>query len=99
VIYLEQAAIFFSSVVISALRKATPMIAFESPEPIRVHVGCSIEYESLYPTPMLLILSPGYNNRLTEEQRLISPEVPIHQYIDGFGNQIWRLSLLLAHCT
>src|SRR5579871_1639495 len=67
------------------------MIAFESPEPIRVHVGCSIEYESLYPTPMLLILSPGYNNRLTEEQRLISPEVPIHQYIDGFGNQIWRL--------
>jgi transglutaminase-like putative cysteine protease len=40
---------------------------------------------------MLLVLSPGYNHHLIEEQRLVHPEVPIHQYIDGFGNQIWRL--------
>jgi transglutaminase-like putative cysteine protease len=48
-------------------------------------------YESPYPTPMLLAISPGYNHHLVEEQRMISPDVPIHNYIDGFGNQIWRL--------
>lgn len=48
-------------------------------------------YEMMQPTPMLLTLSPGYNHRLIQEQRTVSPQVPIHEYIDGFGNQIWRL--------
>lgn len=74
-----------------SLRKGVEINTVEGREPIRVHVGCSIVYESLYPTPMLLAISPGYNHCLIEEQRMIYPEVPIHEYIDGFGNQIWRL--------
>ncbi|MBX3065221.1 MAG: transglutaminase family protein [Anaerolineae bacterium] len=40
---------------------------------------------------MLLTLSPVYNNELIAERRLMQPEVPIREYIDGFGNQIWRI--------
>ncbi len=40
---------------------------------------------------MLLAISPGYNHSLVEERRVIQPDVPIREYIDGFGNQIWRL--------
>jgi transglutaminase-like putative cysteine protease len=40
---------------------------------------------------MLLIVCPGYDPGLIEEQRTIYPYVPIHEYFDGFGNKIWRL--------
>jgi len=59
--------------------------------PIHIHIGCSILYENLSPAPMLLAVCPRYNHRLVEEQRIIRPEVPVHEYIDGFGNEIWRL--------
>src|SRR5690349_17340572 len=45
----------------------------------------------MYPTPMLMVISPGNNHCLTQEQRATKPVVPIHEYIDSFGNQIWRL--------
>ena len=61
---------------------------------IYVRVGCSIVYESSYPTPMLLVLSPpqtyNHNHRIIEEQRTLNPAVPLSEYIDVFGNQIWR---------
>jgi transglutaminase-like putative cysteine protease len=59
---------------------------------MRVHVGCRIIYESPFPTPMMLILRPfqAYHHRIIEEWRTVS-EVPIHEYVDGFGNQVWRL--------
>lgn len=60
---------------------------------MHVHVGCRIVYESTFPTPMMLVIRPPqeYHHRLVEEQRIFSPSVPVHEYSDGFGNQIWRL--------
>lgn len=59
---------------------------------MRVRVGCRIVYESPFPTPMMLVVRPyqEYHHRLIEEQRTISTE-PVHEYVDSFGNQIWRL--------
>ncbi len=60
---------------------------------MRVRVGCSMVYESSHPTPMLLTVAPPQqdNHRLIETNRLLDPAVPLHDYIDGFGNHIWRL--------
>jgi transglutaminase-like putative cysteine protease len=60
---------------------------------LRVRVGCEFLYESQFPTPMMLIVRPrpSYGHRLLDELRLIEPRVPVHVYIDGFGNEVWRL--------
>ncbi len=60
---------------------------------MRVHLGCRILYESSFPTPMTLVLRPPqtYHHHLVEEQRRFSPDVPVHEYLDGFGNLVWRL--------
>lgn len=56
------------------------------PDALCIHVGCSIVYESPYPIPMLMVIYPGNNHRLIEQQRTTHPVVPIHEYIDSFGN-------------
>ncbi len=60
---------------------------------MRVHVGCKIVYENAVPTPMMLVVRPPqhYHHQLVEEQYVILPQTPLHEYIDGFGNNIWRL--------
>ncbi len=60
---------------------------------MRVRVGCNIVYESQYPVPILMAirLKQGYNHRLIEENWLINPTIPLHEYRDGFDNHIWRL--------
>jgi transglutaminase-like putative cysteine protease len=62
-------------------------------ETLCVSVGCDFVYESEYPTPMMMIVRPQVSPalRLLEESRLIEPQVPIDEYIDGFGNCVWRL--------
>lgn len=60
---------------------------------MHVHVGCRIVYQSSFPTPMMLVLRPPqtYHHHVVEEQQKIDPSTPMHEYIDGFGNHIWRL--------
>jgi transglutaminase-like putative cysteine protease len=61
---------------------------------IHVRVGCSMVYESAYPTPMLLVMCPPQvdtNHRIIEDRRILTPYVSVHEYIDAFGNQIWRI--------
>jgi transglutaminase-like putative cysteine protease len=62
-------------------------------ETLRVRVGCDFVYESEVPTPMLVIVRPRteYNHHLASEFRSIEPAIPIHEFIDGFGNAVWRL--------
>ncbi|MBX3080127.1 MAG: transglutaminase family protein [Anaerolineae bacterium] len=67
------------------------MDAVESQRLLRVHIGCEIVYELGASNPMLLAIQPAYNQGMVEEQRTLTPAVPVHEYIDGFGNQIWRL--------
>jgi transglutaminase-like putative cysteine protease len=50
-------------------------------------------YETPYPTPLMLAICPPevYHHRVLDMERTVHPSVPIHEYVDGFGNQIWRL--------
>ena len=59
-----------------------------------VDVGCSMSYESTWPTPTLLSLRPRYD----VYQQLIHAETfdvggagPVHEYLDSFGNRRQRV--------
>lgn len=60
---------------------------------MRVRVGCQMVYESQFATPMMFVIQPpqAYHHHLIEQQRDITPEVPTEEYVDSFGNHIWRL--------
>ena len=59
---------------------------------MRVRVGFEFAIESSAPTPTVAILRPRDRDWhvLLAEQRTISPELPMHTYIDRFGNHAWR---------
>ncbi len=61
---------------------------------MHIHVGCKIKYVCEQATPMLFILRPSDfgNHYLIEEQQTITPVLPISDYIDSYGNQVWRLT-------
>lgn len=61
---------------------------------MRVRVGCELDYDSMYPTPLVILVrarEEWHTHRLIEETRAITPEVPIHEYRDACGNHVWRL--------
>src|SRR3954470_117054 len=59
---------------------------------MRVRVGCEFTIESSSPTPTAGIVRPRDRDwhTLIAERRTVSPDIPVHSYIDGFGNQAWR---------
>jgi transglutaminase-like putative cysteine protease len=59
---------------------------------MRVRVGCEFVIESSAATPTASIIRPRDRDwhTLLDERRTISPDVAVHSYIDGFGNQAWR---------
>ncbi len=69
------------------------LIETQATQALYVNVGCDFVYESDYPAPMLLIVRPQDwpAQRLLSERRLVEPDVPIDEYVDGFGNRVWRL--------
>jgi transglutaminase-like putative cysteine protease len=58
-----------------------------------VRVGCDLVYESPAPTPMLFLVRARERDRhrLLDERRLVEPDVKVDEYVDGFGNTVWRL--------
>lgn len=60
---------------------------------MRVHVGCKMVYESAFTTPMLMVVRPmqQYYHRVLEEKLSLTPQVPFREYMDSFGNFIWRM--------
>ena len=60
---------------------------------LRVRVGCDFLYESAFPTPMMLIVRPreADGHRLLDELRVLEPRIPLQEYVDSFGNHVWRL--------
>lgn len=59
---------------------------------MHVRVGCEFIVESSAPTPTAGIVRPrdrGWHT-LLDERYSLSPDVPIHAYVDGFGNHVWR---------
>src|SRR5215211_2857121 len=59
---------------------------------MRVCVGCEFTIESSAPTPTAGIIRPRDSDwhKLLAERRTLSPDLPVHSYSDGFGNQAWR---------
>src|SRR3712207_7572098 len=60
---------------------------------MRVRVGCEFDFESEFPVPMLMLVRvrPDGEHRTVYESRWVSPEVPVREYRDVFGNACWRL--------
>ena len=61
---------------------------------MRVRVGCDFEYQSDGPVPMLKLVRvrPDGTHHTVHESRWIRPELPLHEYVDGFGNLCWRFT-------
>ena len=60
---------------------------------MQVKIGCEMLYESDSPTSMIMLVRPqneSDNHRLVHETRLFTPEIPVTEYIDDFGNHLWR---------
>lgn len=62
---------------------------------MRVRAGCEFIYETDGPVPMLMLVRarPDAEHRTVYESRWTSPELPIHEYRDGFENRCWRFVL------
>src|SRR5919199_2066760 len=61
----------------------------------QLRVGCQFDYESegAVPAVMLVRARPDGEHRTRYESRWLEPDVPVHEYVDGFGNLCWRFTL------
>jgi transglutaminase-like putative cysteine protease len=59
---------------------------------MRVRVGCEFGWRADAPVPMLMLVRPrpDADHRTVYESRWLEPDVPVHEYADGFGNLCWR---------
>jgi transglutaminase-like putative cysteine protease len=62
---------------------------------MRVRVGCEFIFETDGPVPTLMLVRarPDAEHRTVYESRWSQPELPIHEYLDGFENRCWRFTL------
>lgn len=69
-------------------------IALPAAAPLRVRVGCEFGYAATAPVAMLMLVRPRLDGRLgmVRESRWLAPEVPLREYVDGFGNRCWRFT-------
>lgn len=60
---------------------------------MRLEAGCEIDFEADAPTPVILMLRPrsGYGQWVSREEYLLTPNVPVIEYPDGYGNLCQRL--------
>ena len=61
---------------------------------VQLRVGCEFTYDTDQPVPMLMLVRPRSDGepRIVYESRWLRPEVPLREYIDGFGNTCWRFT-------
>lgn len=57
-------------------------------------IGCEFVYQSSDYTPMLFMVRPRDRDlhRLIRGSRTTTPDIPVHEFIDEFGNHVWRLT-------
>jgi transglutaminase-like putative cysteine protease len=62
---------------------------------MKLRVGCELGFESDVAVPMLMLVAvrPERNSRATNESTRTEPDLPIHEYLDGFGNRCWRFTI------
>ncbi len=62
---------------------------------MRVKIGCELVYETASPTALILLVRPRQqdrNHHLLSEKRTVTPEIPVEEFVDVFGNHLWRLT-------
>src|SRR5215210_5835831 len=61
---------------------------------MQVKLGCEFVYEATQPTPMTLLVRPRdrANHILLHDKRVITPDIPVHDFTDFYGNHLWRLT-------
>lgn len=61
---------------------------------MQVKVGCEMVYQTAHDTPLILLIRPRlqYKHKLLKETTRITPQVPLHEFVDGFGNHLWRIT-------
>jgi transglutaminase-like putative cysteine protease len=58
---------------------------------MQVRIGFEFVIESGAPTPTAAIVQPRRSDSmLIDERYFLTPDVPLHTYIDSFGNSVWR---------
>jgi transglutaminase-like putative cysteine protease len=64
-------------------------------ERLRLRIGCEFVFEADAPVPTLMLVRPHADgtHRLRRETRDVSPDVPVSEYADAFGNRCWRFSV------
>jgi transglutaminase-like putative cysteine protease len=62
---------------------------------MRVKVGCEFVFSAASPTPLVAQVMPRADgpHALLRENRQLDPPVAWHDYLDGFGNRCWRLTV------
>ncbi len=66
---------------------------------MHARIGCEFTYDSPYPTPAIFIVRPRDRDThvLIDEVRFVTPNVPLHEYTDSFGNLCWRMIIPEGH--
>jgi transglutaminase-like putative cysteine protease len=61
--------------------------------PRRLRVGCQFDYQSEVSVPLLMLVRARRDgaHRALHESRWVSPETPVGEYADAYGNRCWRL--------
>ena len=60
---------------------------------MKLKVACQLNYESQENAPLILMLRPqnGLEQKLIEENYLVTPNIPISEYQDVYGNSCQRM--------
>jgi transglutaminase-like putative cysteine protease len=61
---------------------------------MQVKIGCEMVYQTNFDTPLVLLVRPRphYHHQLLQETRRVTPQTPVHEFVDGFGNHLWRIT-------
>src|SRR3954453_8086436 len=64
-------------------------------ERLRLRVGCEFNLEADAPVPTLMLVRarPDDEHQPLYESHWLRPDVPLHEYVDSFGNRCWRFTV------
>ena len=66
---------------------------------MKLEVASEIRFQALWPSPVVLILSPqsGDGQNVIAEELTIEPSARVREFVDGFGNLCHRLAHAQGH--
>ena len=70
-------------------------------ERLRLRVGCEFVLDADAPVPTLMLVRahPDQEHHTLYESHWLRPDVPLHEYVDLFGNRCWRFTVPTGELT